>query len=168
MDSIFEIQQKVQIFHELGQTIEAGLYILDQYEIKSEYFKGFELREKATASMILFTAEGEFGEPQIIKMPENAFEFDLTLIVNLIAHEMVHVIQKNREPYLKERSEREIEAYSEMLYHSKFPLVPKLPKHQEKFMANAILSYYKKIEENIEHQKKYANFMVNLKSEFEL
>lgn len=166
MDSIFTIQQKIQLYHELGLTIEAATYVLDQFEIKSEFFKGFELREKATPSLILFTAEGNFGEPQIIRIPENAFEFDLTLILNLLAHEMVHVIQKNRLPYLTNRIEREIEAYNEMLIHTIFPKVPKLPTFQEKFMANKIISYYNKIESNIELTQKYKDLIMKLQTEY--
>ena len=56
------ILQNIQTFHELGETIEAANYVIEEYGIKHSNFKGFELREKAKADYILMTTEGVFGE----------------------------------------------------------------------------------------------------------
>jgi hypothetical protein len=40
------------------------------------------------------TTKGTSGQKQIIRIPENTFEFPIVLMLNLIAHEMIHVSQK--------------------------------------------------------------------------
>ena len=97
MKSFDTILQIVNSFHELSETINAAEFLLEEYNFRHPNFKGFELREKAEPKFILMTTEGTFGQSQIIKIPENTFEFPLVLMLNLIAHEMVHVGQKTIE-----------------------------------------------------------------------
>jgi hypothetical protein len=151
-----EILQLIQTYHELGETIQAANFVIEEYGIKHPNFKGFELREKAKAEYILMTTEGTFGLPQIIRIPENTFEFEFVLMLNLIAHEMVHVGQKVTGQFVDDRNEREWQAYYEMLFHKKYPQIPNLPKHQLLFFANKALSYYTKMGENSDLQIKYA------------
>jgi hypothetical protein len=157
MKSLEHILQQINIFHELGQTIQAAEFTLQEYGLFHPNFKGFELREKADASFILMTTEGAFGQPQIIKIPENTFAFDFKLMLNLLAHEMVHVIQKSTKPYVEDRNEREWQAYYEMLFHNLFPQIPDTANHQKKFFANKALEYFNRMEKESELQKKYAS-----------
>ena len=141
-----EIVQILQSYHELGQTETAGLFLLEEFNIKHPNFKGFAFREKAEPNFILLTAEGEIGDPQIIRIPENAFEFPFELIINLLAHEMIHVIQKSAEYKIQDRNEREWQAYYEMLFHKEFPLVPKASVYHQKYFAEKAIVYYNRSE----------------------
>lgn len=157
MKSYSEILQLVQTYHELGETIQAANLVIEEYGIKHANFKGFELREKANADYILMTTEGVFGQPQIIRIPENTFEFEFILMLNLIAHEMIHVGQKITDNFVDDRNEREWQAYYEMLFHKIYPQIPDVPKHQLLFFANKALDYYRKMGENSILQQKYAD-----------
>lgn len=63
--------------------------------MQDDFLQGFENREKADETMVLFTTEGDFGKQQIIRIPKNAFQFPLPLILSLLVHKMVIVHQKN-------------------------------------------------------------------------
>lgn len=152
-----EIIQKIETFHELGETIQAAEFLIEEYGIKHPNLKGFELREKAKPSYILMTAEGTFGEKQIIRIPENTFEFELVLILNLIAHEMIHVEQKSHLNKFPDRNEREWQAYYEMLFHKTYPQVPNVSIFHQKFFANKAFDYYNRMEKDGKLQQKYAN-----------
>ena len=156
MKSYSEILQNIQSYHELGETIAAANYVLEAYNLHHPNFAGFELREKAEPKFILMTTEGEFGKPQIIRIPENTFEFEFTLMLNLIAHEMIHVAQKVIGNFVEDRNEREWQAYYEMLFHKTYPQIPDAPKHQRKFFAEKALDYYRKMGEDSTLQEKYA------------
>ena len=151
-----EILQTIQTYHELGETIAAANYVIEAYEIKHPNFGAFRLREKADASYVLMTTEGEFGQPQIIRIPENTFEFEFTLMLNLIAHEMIHVSQKAVGNFIDDKNEREWQAYYEMLFHKTFPQIPDVIKHQRLFFANKALEYYKRMGEGSTLQQKYS------------
>jgi hypothetical protein len=152
-----EILQHIQTYHELGETIQAANFVIEEYSINHPNFKGFELREKAKADYILMTTEGVFGQQQIIRIPENTFEFEFILMLNLIAHEMIHVRQKSTGNFVDDRNEREWQAYYEMLFHKIYPQIPDVPKHQLIFFANKALDYYSKMGENSILQQKYAD-----------
>ena len=152
-----EILQITNNFHELGETIQAANFVIEEYGIKHPNFEGFELREKAKADYILMTTEGTFGLPQIIRIPENTFEFEFILMLNLIAHEMVHVGQKVTGQFVNDRNEREWQAYYEMLFHIKFPQIPELSDFHKRFFAKKALEYYNRMGESSELQLKYAN-----------
>lgn len=155
MKSYPEILQVVNSYFEIGETIEAALFLVKEYGLENPNFKGFELREAAKPEFILMTTEGEFNKPQIIRIPENTFEFSLDLMLNLLAHEMVHVNQKTQENKIEDKNEREWQAYYEMLFHKIFPLIPELPNFQKKFFANKAIEYYNRMGENSDLQKKY-------------
>lgn len=150
-----EIEFTIKKFHELEMTIEAAEFLIKNYELEHPNFKGFELREKAEPSFILFTTEGFFGKPQIIRIPENTFEFPLVLNLNLLAHEMLHVKQKDKMSIVEDKNEREWQAYYENLFHKEFPLIPELTYFHKKAFANKALEYYNRMGENSELQIKY-------------
>ncbi len=150
-----EVEFTIKKFHELEMTIEAAEFLIKNYELEHPNFKGFELREKAEPSFILFTTEGVFGKSQIIRIPKNTFEFPLVLNLNLLAHEMLHVKQKDKASIVEDKNEREWQAYYENLFHKEFPLIPELTNYHKKFFANKALEYYNRMGENSELQLKY-------------
>ncbi len=149
--------QIIQNFHELGETILAAEFIVEEYELKHPNFKGFELREIAKPDFVLMTTEGAFGEQQIIRIPENTFEFDLATMITLVAHEMVHVGQKQTGFFVNDKNEREWQAYYEMIFHKIYPKIPEVSDYYKKFFATKSLEYYNRMGKNSELQKKYAN-----------
>jgi hypothetical protein len=69
---------------------------------------------------------------------------------------MFHVRQKAPETLVEDKNEREFQAYSEMLFHREFPLVPEVSDFHKKFFGEKALEYYKRMGENSELQQKYA------------
>jgi hypothetical protein len=151
-----KIKKQIEEFHAEGKTMEAADWLLKIFDIQDSNLKGFALREKADPSYILLTTEGDFGEEQIIRIPENIFEFSLPLVLTLLAHEMVHVGQKSRQPYVLDRLEREWQAYYEMLFHKIFPNHLEVSNFHKKFFADKAYSYYTRMGEGSELQLKYA------------
>ena len=162
MKSKAEIVQLLNSYHELGQTVEAALFLIDEFELNQPNFAGIVLREKADPSCILFTAEGKIGDPIYVRIPENAFEFQFELILNLLAHEMMHVIQKSKLYNIQVREEREWQAYYEMCFHKIFPKVPNASKGHRKFFATKALEYYNRMPKDGELQQKYANQKIEI------
>jgi hypothetical protein len=150
-----EVEFTIKKFHALEMTIAAAEFLIKVYELEHPNFKGFELRENAEPNFILYTTEGVFGEQQVIRLPKNTFEFSLVLNLNLLAHEMLHVKQKAAETSIKDKNEREWQAYSEMLFHNEFPLIPEVTDFHKKFFGKKALEYYERMGENSEMQLKY-------------
>ncbi len=150
-----EITQIVNNFHALGETIQAAEFLLKEYDLNHSNFKGFELREIAKPDFILMTTEGVFGEKQIIKIPENTFEFPLVLMLNLLAHEIVHVGQKQTGFIVKDKNEREWQAYYEMIFHNIYNKIPELSNFHTKAFAKKAIEYYDRMGENSELQYVY-------------
>lgn len=152
-----KIALKIDNFHKKGKTLKAANWLLKTYNLEDENFAGFEFREKANPDFILMTTEGDFGQPQIIRIPENTFEFPLPLMLCLLAHEMVHVRQKTQQPYVTDKNEREWQAYFQMLFGTVFPNLPEISNYHKKFFANKALEYYHRMEAGGELQQKYAS-----------
>ena len=141
----------------LEKPLQHAQFLIKEYGLENPNFKGFELREKAKPEFILMTTEGALGEPQIIRIPENTFEYPLHLMINLLTHEMIHVSQKTKENWIEDKNEREWQAYYEMLFHVKFPQIPELPDFHKRFFAKKALEYYNRMGESSELQLKYAH-----------
>ena len=77
-------------------------------------------------------------------------------MLNLLAHEMVHVSQKMKGNVVEDKNEREWQAYYEMLFHKVFPQVPEVSDFYKKFFGEKALEYYRRMGENSELQVKYA------------
>ncbi|WP_396211345.1 hypothetical protein [Flavobacterium sp.] len=75
---------------------------LKRFKLENPNQEGIELREVAKPDFILMTTEGNFGESQILRLPENTFEFPLPLMLCMMTHEMVHAIQKKELELLKD------------------------------------------------------------------
>ena len=157
-----EIKSKVDSFHNEGLTNEAANWLVEQYQMQDDFLEGFEYREKADSSMVLFTTEGDFGKQQIIRIPENAFQFPLPLMLSLLAHEMLHVRQKTREPFVLDKNEREWQAYYEMLFRKIFPLIPEISNFHKKAFANKAIEYYNRMGKDSLLQQKYAEQKVEV------
>ncbi|MFY7740009.1 MAG: hypothetical protein ACOVQC_05785 [Flavobacterium sp.] len=152
-----KVKSKIKAYHNDGKTIEAAEWLLKMFDIQDHNLKGFALREKAEPNYILLTAEGDFGEQKIIRIPENIFQFSLPLVLTLITHEMVHVRQKSRKPYIEDRLEREWQAYYEMLFHKIFPNYLEVSNFHKRFFAKKAFDYYRRMGEGSELQLKYAD-----------
>lgn len=157
MKTFEEIKVRVANFHKNGQTINALFWILKIYNLQNANLKGFEFREKAKPDFILLTTEGTFGKKQIIRVPENIFEFPLALMITLLAHELVHVNQKSIKPFVMDKNEREWQAYYEMNFHILYPQIPEVSNFHKKFFAAKGLEYYNRMGEGSELQIKYAH-----------
>jgi len=150
-----QIKLHLNAYKENDQVIDAAKYLLYSFDLEHENFAGFGLRE-AIPNLVLLTTEGELGEPQKVMIPPNLFDFDLNLILNVIAHEMLHVRQKAPEQTVEDKNEREFQAYYEMLFHKNFPKIPDASDFHKKIFADKAFEYYKRMGENSELQKKYA------------
>lgn len=157
MRTFEEIKLKIDAFHKNGQTINAVYWLLKKYKLQNKNLKGFEFREDAKPDFILMTTEGDFGKPIIIRIPKNTFEFPLELMLTLLAHEMVHVIQKSVKPYVLDKNEREWQAYYEMNFHNLYPQIPEVSNFHKKFFASKGMEYYNRMGEGSELQIKYAH-----------
>ena len=146
MISFENIELTIKTFHKHGLTKEAALWLLKVYELEHPNFAGFEFRDEIQPDSILMTAEGIIGGPQIVRIPKNTFSFSLVLVLNLLAHEMMHVKQKAPEVAMQDKNEREWQAYYEMLFHKEFPLIPKASTYHQKFFAEKAMVYYDRSE----------------------
>lgn len=156
MIALSEVEKTIKSFATLGLTIEAANWLTKIYGLEQDNLLRFELREPAEPSYILLTTHGEVGDKQVVKMPSNMFDFPLALILNLLAHEMLHVKQKSPEFRVEDKNEREFQAYYEMLFHTEFPLIPLVSDYHKKFFAGKAFEYYKRMGENSVLQQKYA------------
>lgn len=156
MIALSEIEKTIEGFAQLGLTIEAAHWLVKVYELEQENFSHFELTEKAEPSFILLTTNGTIGSKQVVKLPANAFEFPLFLMLNLLAHEMLHVKQKSEKYKVEDKNEREFQAYYENLFHKEFPLIPELSNFHKKAFGNKALEYYNRMEEGSVLQNRYA------------
>ncbi|WP_321539544.1 hypothetical protein [Flavobacterium piscinae] len=55
-------------------------------------------------------------------------------MLNLLAHEMIHVQQKAIETLVEDKNEREWQAYYENLFHKQFPQIPELSDFHKKHL----------------------------------
>jgi hypothetical protein len=151
-----KLTSKINAFHVDGKTIDATHWILKKFNLETSNLKAIELREVAKPDFILMTTEGQFGKPQILRIPENAFEFPLPLMLSLLKHEMVHVRQKTVQPFIEDKNEREWQAYYDMNFHNIFPEIVEISNFHKTFFAKKGLEYYARMGEGSELQAKYA------------
>lgn len=140
-----------------NQLLDAANYLMHSFSLEDDYFEGFEFKPLDQPNTIVVTTVGEFGKRQKIRIPENLFDVNLNLILNLLAHEMLHVKQKTHFPYVEDKNEREWQAYYEMLFHKVFPQIPDAPDFSRKGFAQNALEYYRRMGEGSDLQKKYAS-----------
>lgn len=146
----------IEEYKKFGQTIDAARFLLHSYGLEDENLEGFGYRNDDKPNAIVVTTEGELGTFQKIMIPKNLFNFDLSLVLNLLAHEMLHVKQKTHEPFVENKNEREFQAYYEMLFHNHFPQIPDAPDFNRKQFCEKATEYYKRMGEGSILQQKYA------------
>lgn len=150
-----DIYFTLQIFQKHFLLNEAAQLILQQFKLQHTNLERFNFTEPVQNGLLVMTTVGVLGKPQTINIPSNAFLYDAALIVNLIAHEMHHVKQKAPETLVLDKNEREFQAYSEMIFHEIFPLVPEVSDKQKVHFINKAFDYYARMGENSELQQKY-------------
>ena len=151
-----QIKNHLDAYKEHDQIVDAANFLIDTFGLENENFAGFGFRPEVEPNKMLLTTEGFLGEKQMVMIPRNLFDFDLNLVANMIAHEMLHVRQKAPEALVEDKNEREFQAYYEMLFHKQFPLVPDVSDFHKKFFGEKALEYYKRMGENSELQRKYS------------
>ncbi|MFC3159890.1 hypothetical protein SAMN05443633_11455 [Chryseobacterium arachidis] len=151
-----QINLHLAAYKENNQIIDAAKFLLYSFDLEHDNFAGFGFRPELSADSLLLTAEGELGKPQMVMIPKNLFDFDLKLVLNMVAHEMLHVRQKAPGQVIEDKNEREFQAYYEMLYHKVFPQIPELSDFYKIAFGSKALEYYKRMGENSELQHKYA------------
>lgn len=134
--------------------VEALYEILDLFDLKHSDFTGFTFREEINPQGLLLTAEGDETTGITIRVPRNILDFDLILVSNLLMHEIFHVYQRSGKNQIESREEREWQAYNEMLFHDKFPKVPKLANFYVKQFGEKALTYYAKMSDELKNQYK--------------
>ncbi len=155
MMNLEQVRLHIDAYKENNQILDAARFLVHSFGLEDDYLEGFEFRNDEKPDFVVLTTEGDFGDLQKIRIPKNLFDFDLSLILNLIAHEMLHVRQKTQEPFVEDKNEREWQAYYEMLFHTNFPQIPDAPDFTRKQFAEKALEYYKRMGENSILQLKY-------------
>ena len=150
------ISEHLNAYKEHGQIFDAANFLIRNFGLESDNFAGFGFRPELEPNKMLLTTEGELCGKQMVMIPKNLFDFDLNLVANMVAHEMLHVRQKAPETLVEDKNEREWQAYYEMLFHKVFPNVPEVSDFHKKFFAEKALEYYRRMGENSELQQKYA------------
>lgn len=151
-----KLQFNLNAYKETGEILDAAKFLIHQFDLDDDNFAGFGFRDELEKNSILLTANGELGELQHVMIPKNLFDFDLTLVLNMLAHEMLHVRQKSPRMMILDKNEREWQAYYEMLFHTNFPQIPALSDYYLKFFGEKALIYYSRMGEGSELQLKYA------------
>ena len=151
-----QVNFHIEAYKESDQILDAAHYLIRNFNLEHENFAGFDFRNELKSDGLLLTAEGELGEPHTVKIPRNLFDFNLDLVLNMVAHEMLHVRQKDPNSLVEDKNEREFQAYYEMLFHKIFPQIPVLSPFYIKQFGGKALEYYRRMGENSELQKKYA------------
>lgn len=145
----------INAYKENNQILEAANYLIRSFGLSHSNFAGFSFRDELEQNTLLLTAEGDLGAPQTVKIPRNLFDFDLNLVLNMIAHEMQHVRQKDPGSLVEDKNEREFQAYYEMLFHKIFQQIPILSPFYLKQFAEKALEYYKRMGDGSALQQKY-------------
>lgn len=150
------ISEHIDVYKTHDQILDAAQFLIRSFGLENENFAGFGFRPELDPNKMLLTTEGELGGKQMVMIPKNLFDFDLNLVANMVAHEMLHVRQKAPETLVEDKNEREFQAYYEMLFHQIFPSVPEVSDFHKKFFGEKALEYYKRMGENSDLQQKYA------------
>ena len=158
------ITNHLEAYKTHDQIFDAANFVISSFGLDHENFAGFGFRPELEPNKMLLTAEGALGERQMVMIPKNIFDFDLNLVVNMLAHEMLHVRQKAPENLVEDKNEREFQAYYEMLFHKVFPQVPDVSDFHKKFFGEKALEYYRRMGENSDLQKKYFDQKIELEN----
>ena len=98
------VTQQLNVYKADDQVIDAAEYLIRSFGLESENFAGFGFRPELETNSILLTTEGALGAQQKVMIPKNLFDFELNLVLNMIAHEMLHVRQKAPETLVEDKN----------------------------------------------------------------
>jgi hypothetical protein len=155
MDSS-QIKLHIEAYKNNVQIIDAANFLVHSFHLAKGDWGEFEFRKDENKELIVLTTDGEIGEPQKVMIPKNLFDFDFNLVINLIAHEMVHIQQKTQEPFVEDKNEREFVAHYEMLFHTIFPQVPDMSDFHKDWFGKRAIAYYNRMGVGSALQEKYA------------
>jgi hypothetical protein len=152
-----EIKLHLSAYKVHSQILDAAYFLVRSFGLApSDDWGKFDFRKDENKELIVLTTEGEIGNSQTIFIPKNLFDFDFNLVMNLIMHEMIHIQQKTKEPFVEDKNEREFVAHYEMLVHKMFPHIPEMSDFHKDWFAKRAISYYDRMEKNGIMQQKYA------------
>ena len=157
-----KLKFNLNAYKETGEVLDAARFLIHEFDLDDDNFAGFGFRKELEKTSILLTANGELGDMQEVMVPRNLFDFDLTLVLNLLAHEMLHVRQKSPKMMIMDKNEREWQAYYEILFHINYPQIPELSDYYKNFFGEKALVYYGRMGEGSELQQKYAEQKIQL------
>ncbi|WP_124642636.1 hypothetical protein [Amniculibacterium aquaticum] len=151
-----QVKLHLNTYLEHQQVLDAAYFIVSSFGLANDNWGRFDFRKDENKELIVLTTDGEVGAPQVIMIPKNLFDFDFNLVINLIAHEMVHIHQKTIAPYVEDKNEREFQAHYEMLFHKRYPNIPDMSNFHKVWFGKRALDYYKRMGEESDLQQKYA------------
>ncbi|QIG89848.1 hypothetical protein G6R40_09305 [Chryseobacterium sp. POL2] len=151
-----QLMFNINAYKSNNQILDLANFLVYEFGLDHPNLEGFGFRDELEKNSILLTANGDIGERQMVMIPRNLFDFDFNLVINMLAHEMLHVRQKSPEVKLEDKNEREWQAYNEMLFHTNFPNVPDVSDYHKKFFGEKALEYYKRMGDGSVLQLKYA------------
>lgn len=115
------------------------------------------LKPNDAAKQLVVTTEGDFGKDlkQIVRIPENIYDFPMEMVVNMLAHEMLHIRQKTGDEIVSDKNEREFQAYFEGVFPNHFVDLPESPNWLKKQLATQAIRYFNQMGEGSALQIKY-------------
>ena len=142
-----QIKQKIYDLVQSNETETAVFEMLNHFDLNHENLNNIVFREKADKSNVVFTTEGIFGlnYPQVIRVPENVFDFPLEHILHMFVHEIIHVNQRSV-LLIEDKNEREIFAYFEGVFQRIFPKLPACPNYLKVQFGKQFLRYYDRMD----------------------
>ncbi len=150
-----EIIEHLAKYRKEKQTKEGVYFLMECYDLQHPLLKDITFRDEISNNSILLTAEGSEEKGFTIRVPSNILYFDIRLIANLLMHEILHLYQRSGKQRIEERSEREWQAYTEMIFHQRFPQLPTLSTTLQIQFAKKALNYYRQMGEGSALQQKY-------------
>ncbi len=143
MKNHLKIAKQVLKISDTKGVLPAVESMLKKYEILPPNVE-FALKANDIAKNLVVTTEGDFGLnlKQIVRVPENLFEFPMEMVVNMLAHEMVHIHQKTGVEIVIDKNEREFQAYFEGVFPEKFTELPASPNWLKKQLATQAIRYF--------------------------
>ncbi len=153
-----KIATQVKKISDTKGVLPAVAAMLKKYGILPQNVE-FALKPNDAAKNLVVTTEGDFGKdlPQIVRVPENLFEFPMEMVVNMMAHEMLHISQKTGNELVMDKNEREFQAYYEGVFPENFTELPPCPNWLKKQLATQAIRYFNQMEAGSVLQNTYSD-----------
>lgn len=153
-----KIAEKIKAMAKERGVLKAAEVLLKKYELFPENVE-LAIKPNDAHKQLVVTTEGDFGKDlkQIVRIPENIFDFPMEMVVNMLAHEMLHISQKTSDEQVLDKNEREFQAYYEGVFPDLFAHLPPSPDWLKKQLARQAIRYFDQMGEGTEMQSKYEN-----------